>query len=67
MRDTAKLSQEETSLKLRKLQEQVADMEKMETQLSEMERVQKEFQGVQSLANAKLVAMQEVVEKRWEK
>ncbi len=29
--------------------------------------MQKEFQGAQSLANTKLVAMQEANEKRWEK
>ncbi len=67
MRDTAKLAQEQTSLKLQRLQAEIAEMKKMEKQLSEVERTQKEFQGTQSQADAKLITMHEANEKRWEK
>ena len=39
----------------------------MEEQLSEVERKQKEFQGAQSQAKAKLITLHEANEERWEK
>ncbi len=67
MRDTVRLTKEQTSLKFKKLQAEIVEMKKMEKQLSEVERTQKEFVGAQSQSNAKLIAMHEANEGRWEK
>ncbi len=67
MRDTARLTQEQRSLKFQELQAEITEMKKMEKPLSEVERTQKEFQGAQSQANAKLIAVHEANEEGWGK